>query len=169
MHGGRVSAASDGAGKGAELGFRLPLAVPAAPTPIGRGRAGRGRADARRVLVIEDNADAGEMLREFLALEGHEVRLLRSGERAVEEARSFLPDLLLCDIGLPGLDGFAVARALRAEKDLEGIALVALTGYGASEDRRRALEAGFVRHLTKPIDPDALTEILRAETRRPPP
>jgi signal transduction histidine kinase/ActR/RegA family two-component response regulator len=159
-HGGTVSARSDGAGRGAEFSVRLPLAeAPAAGTssaePAGP------QAAACRVLVIEDNADAAHSMQMLLALQGHEVEVAASGPAGLEAARRFHPEVVFCDIGLPGgMDGYAVARTLRGEPAGGSAYLIALTGYGQEEDQRKSQAAGFDLHLTKPVDPDALGQIL---------
>ena len=114
----------------------------------------------RRCLVVEDNQDAADSMALLLQLSGHEVEVAYDGASGLEKARSFRPEVVLCDIGLPGsLDGYAVARALREEQ--EGpLFLIALTGYGQEEDQRRAKEAGFDVHLTKPADLDELKRLL---------
>jgi len=155
LHGGTVAVASDGPGRGSEFTVRLPLSTSDAiecPPP-------RKTPGARRVLVIEDNADAREMLRLALELDGHQVETAVDGLSGVETALRIMPDLVLVDIGLPGLDGYAVAQRLRAALG-DRLTLVALTGYGQSEDRRRASESGFDAHLVKPVDPDVLTRAL---------
>ena len=115
----------------------------------------------RRCLVIEDNADAAESMALLLRLSGHEAEMALDGSAGLETARRFCPDVVLCDIGLPGeLDGYGVARAFRADPDLCRAFLIALTGYGQDEDRRRALDAGFDAHLTKPADLDELKKLL---------
>ena len=115
----------------------------------------------RRCLVIEDNPDAAETLGLLLELYGHEVRIAHDGQEGLEAARAFLPEVVLCDIGLPnGLDGYEVARRMRQDPTLRGMSLVALTGYGQEEDQRRAREAGFDVHLTKPADPEKLERLL---------
>ena len=160
MHGGRVSAASDGPGTGCELTVRLPLAAAAWRAAAGTVEdASPGR--ARRVLVVEDNRDAAESLSLLLTLAGHEVRLAHDGSTAVKVASAYRPEVVLLDIGLPGMDGFHVARRLREEPGLDDAFLVAMTGYGQAEDRRRSQEAGFDRHLTKPVEPAVLRELLR--------
>ena len=104
----------------------------------------------RRVLVIEDNVDNAETLSEVLKLDGHEVAVSYSGPDGINKARSFSPDVVLCDIGLPGMSGYEVARAFREDRLLNRIALIALTGYGSADDRDKASAAGFDRHLVKP-------------------
>jgi CheY-like chemotaxis protein len=114
------------------------------------------------VLVVDDDRDAGETLCELLELWGHPVWLARDGASGIDAARAHRPDVALLDIGMPGLDGYEVARRLRCEPDTRQIMLVALTGYGAEEDRRRAREAGFDHHLVKPADPQVLRRLLAA-------
>ena len=127
-----------------------------------------GQQPSRRCLVIEDHADAAESLALLLRLAGHEAEVAANGEEGLAKARQFRPDAVLCDIGLPGMDGYAVARALRADPELRSAYLIALTGYGQEEDRRRAVEAGFDTHLTKPADFGALRQLLAAEGKRTP-
>lgn len=121
---------------------------------------------AIRILVVEDNADAGEMLKELLEFDGYTVALAASGQEAVQRAPGFAPHVVLCDIGLPGMDGYQVARAFRAHGALAGAELVAITGYGQDEDRTRARDAGFDRHLTKPVNPSELETLLAGIERR---
>ena len=113
-----------------------------------------------RILVVEDSVDSAETLGELLSRWGHEVALAHDGGTALTVARRFRPQVILLDIGLPDMDGYAVAHRLRGES-LGGEILVALTGYGEAQDRARSREAGFDRHLTKPIDPDQLRDLLR--------
>jgi CheY-like chemotaxis protein len=113
----------------------------------------------RRILLVEDNADAREALRVLLELEGHSVEAVEDGSRAIEIARAKALDIALVDIGLPGLDGYEVARQLRAPAHRR-LVLIALTGYGQPEDRQRALDAGFDDVLVKPVDPTGLTTLL---------
>ncbi len=115
---------------------------------------------ARRVLLIEDNRDAADSLRMLLTLLGHEVRVAYAGPEGVLMAFEWTPDVVLSDLGLPGFDGFEVARRLRRLPGLENTLLVAVTGYGSTEDRRRSREAGFDYHLTKPADPDELLRVM---------
>jgi CheY-like chemotaxis protein len=120
-----------------------------------------GTENLRRCLIIEDNVDAAESLSLLLQLIGHEAEVAYDGVEGVEKARGFRPEVVLCDIGLPGqLDGYAVARSFRADPELRSAYLIALTGYGQEEDRRRALAAGFDTHLTKPADLDTLRRLL---------
>jgi PAS domain S-box-containing protein len=158
LHGGSVSGASEGPGRGSEFVLRLPLAAPPAEVAPAPGAAPVAR---RRVLVVDDNQDAADMFAELLRLEGHEVRIAGDGRAALEEARRFQPEVAFCDIGLPGgLDGYALARALRAEPGLEHVLLVAMTGYATDDDRRRSRDAGFDVHLAKPARIEALNGAL---------
>jgi PAS domain S-box-containing protein len=162
MHGGRAEAFSDGPGRGSEFVVQFP-AVDTKPAP----RAGDGEAGAshppvrpRTVLVVDDNVDAAESLAMLLRVDGHEVRTAYDGPTALETARAFRPEVAFIDIGLPGIDGCEVARRLRGPAGAGGALLVALTGYGQEEDRRKSLEAGFDAHLVKPADPAALAKLL---------
>jgi CheY-like chemotaxis protein len=112
----------------------------------------------RRILVVDDSQDSAESLALLLELHGHEVRTAFAGPAALETASAFCPDVVLLDIGLPGMDGYEVARRLRAEHG--GCRLIALTGYGRDDDRRRSREAGFDHHLVKPVDLEELTRLL---------
>jgi two-component system CheB/CheR fusion protein len=158
LHGGSIEAQSEGLGKGAEFTVRLPLDVGAALEKQA-ARAGNVRVP-RRVLIIEDNVDAADSLREALELGEHAVEVAHSGPEGIERARSFRPDVVLCDIGLPGMDGYDVARAFQQDPALQPIFLVALSGYALPEDLERAADAGFPRHLTKPPSVDALERLL---------
>ncbi len=155
LHGGTIEAASEGLGKGAEFTLHLPreeelpaLAEDAVP--------GLPEKKPLRILVVEDNLDSAESLRMFLELVGHGVTLAHTGPDGVEAAKALRPDVVLCDIGLPGMDGFAVAGTLRRHPETAATRLIAVTGYGQEEDRRRALSAGFDIHLVKPVDPQKL-------------
>jgi CheY-like chemotaxis protein len=160
LHGGRVEARSAGLGFGAEFSVCLPLEPePAAlagmpsPPPVPEGK-------ALRIVVIEDNRDAALTLQSLLRLLGHEVAVAHSGSEGVSTATRLHPDLVISDIGLPDLDGWGVAQALRQNPGTAGVKLVALTGYGRDEDRRHAAEVGFDEFLTKPADPDLLQDVL---------
>ncbi len=175
LHGGRVEARSAGLGKGAEFIVRLPAV--ALPVAVAHERDGTAvslptddRAEYTRVLLVEDNVDAADSLAALLEVMGHRVRVAHDGPRALEIARTRLPDLMLVDIGLPGMDGYEVAREVRRDPQLRNVVLVALTGYGRDEDREHALAAGFDRHLVKPVEPDTLESLvanLPATTARP--
>ena len=159
LHGGTVQAASAGPGRGAEFTFWLPLEQDAAAlgaSPADLPHAGR----ALRVLIVEDNRDAAETLRVFLELSGHEVMVAHTGLEGLEAARNLRPGVVLCDLGLPGLDGYGVARALRADPATVQARLIAVSGYGQEEDQRRCREAGFDLHMTKPVDPVSLRRLL---------
>ena len=122
-------------------------------------RPAEGASRTRRVLLIEDNRDLSEMLRELLLVFGHDVRIAHTGPEGLELLPEFSPDVVICDIGLPGIDGYAVARAIR-EGATPAPRLIALSGYGQESDRRKSLDAGFDLHLTKPVDPEKLLELL---------
>jgi two-component system CheB/CheR fusion protein len=162
LHGGSARAHSEGPDRGAEFVVTLPLAS----APAGGAAAERAQAAApsRSVLVIEDNPDAAEMLAEILRLEGHQVETAGDGFTGLTRARALRPEVVLCDIGLPDLDGYAVARTLRAEPGMGELFLVALSGYAQEEDRQRAAAAGFDAHMAKPVAVEDLTRLLgRAE------
>jgi CheY-like chemotaxis protein len=155
LHRGRIEAASAGLGKGAEFTVWLPREnEPAALSerPIAPGPSRK----RLRVLVVEDNRDSADSLRMLLELFGHDVAMAYTGPDGVDAARQTPPDVVLCDIGLPGMDGFAVATALRGNPATADVRLIAITGYGREEDVRRAREAGFNHHLVKPVDPERL-------------
>jgi PAS domain S-box-containing protein len=158
LHGGEVTASSAGVGRGSEFTVRLPLDL---TEPVTAEHERRSPASVRRrVLVIEDNVDAADSLRELLELDGHAVSVAHDGPDGIAKAHAFRPDLVLCDIGLPGMDGYAVAGAFRADGALRDVHLVALSGYALPEDLRRAAEAGFDDHLAKPPSLDILEDLL---------
>ena len=158
MHGGTVEARSAGAGRGATFTIRLPR-IPALASPA-RAAAAPAAHAPRRILVVEDNEDAREMLRAQLVRDGHEVHAAADGPAGLELAAAVRPDVVLIDVGLPGLDGYEVARRIRAAAWGRSMRLVALTGYGQADDRRQALEAGCDAHVTKPVLPDRLAEVI---------
>jgi PAS domain S-box-containing protein len=165
MHGGTVEARSDGPDRGSEIAVRLPrlagdedAAIPA-PAPVSRAHADR----PKRVLVVEDNSDVRDMLVFLLQRDGHDVRAAGDGPAALAQTQSFVPEIVFLDIGLPGLDGYAVARQLRATPRTAEALLVALTGYGQAEDREKAFAAGFDHHLLKPTEPAQVREMMRME------
>jgi PAS domain S-box-containing protein len=163
MHGGQVRACSDGLGEGSEFVVRLPVL-----SRIGEGGGAREKPDlafaapsCRRILLADDNEDFAELTGRLLERKGgHQVKVVYDGPAALAAARAFQPEVAFLDIGLPGLNGYDLARRLREEPGLEGLLLVALTGYGQEGDRRRALEAGFDEHLTKPTRFDTLQRVL---------
>jgi PAS domain S-box-containing protein len=158
LHSGTAEASSRGVGEGSEFTLRLPLVKgEAALTAHTNGKA--RDPGARRVLIVEDDADIRETLRDLLKQQGHEVATAGDGPAALQMARLTMPEIALVDIGLPGFDGYEVARRLRAQQ-LEPPVLVALTGFGQPDDRRRALEAGFDRHFVKPINTDELLKLV---------
>jgi PAS domain S-box-containing protein len=159
MHGGTVTAASEGPGRGSEFVVRLP-GVREAPAGAGAAEEAQAPAALRRVLVVDDNVDAAESIGMLLRLWGHEVRVAYNGPQALEAADEYRPEVVVLDIGLPGMSGYEVARQLRQRPQFKTALLVAVTGYGQDEDRRRSGEAGFDHHLTKPVDPDALHALL---------
>lgn len=160
MHGGTVEARSDGPGQGSEFITRLPIrpVLQAVPhdDPIGAGLAALPK---RRVLVVDDNVDAADALAELLRDYGHDVRAAHDGPSAIEQAAIHRPDIVLLDIGMPGFDGYEVARRMRRELGLKAT-LVALTGYGEARHRRLSRDAGFDQHVTKPVDIRKLEKLL---------
>jgi signal transduction histidine kinase/AmiR/NasT family two-component response regulator len=168
LHHGEVEAHSAGSGEGSEFVVRLPLRKgeraaarpPRLPERIAAAVSPQGLATPLRVLVVEDNEDGRESLRDLLELWGHEVELAENGTQGVEKALALHPDVALVDIGLPGIDGNEVARRIRAVFGTANMELIAMTGYGQAEDRRRALQAGFDSYLVKPVDPAHLGRLL---------
>ncbi|MCG2595669.1 ATP-binding protein [Ramlibacter sp. XY19] len=165
MHGGTVEASSGGDNQGSTFLVRLPCLPPAAaPAPVPPREDDRtlpGSAAPGRVLVVDDNLDAADTLATLLDMLGLQTRQVHDGEGVLAAALEFRPEVVLLDIGLPGMDGYEVARALRGEPRLGRVTLIALTGWGAEDDRRRALAAGFDHHLTKPVDLAVLEQMLR--------
>ena len=159
MHGGSITARSDGLGKGSTFELRLPRAP--AP-PAADAVAARANAASRRVMVVDDNVDAADSLALLLGLEGHQTQCAYSAAQALERVTAFAPEVVLLDIGLPDVDGYEVARRIRASPGGAAMMLVALTGYGQAEDRERALASGFQAHLVKPVDLDLLGRLLAA-------
>ena len=164
LHGGTIRAESGGVNQGATFTIALPLDATA---PIGADAPGpRAAPRARRVLVVEDNRDAAETLRELLQLEGHWVELAFDGRAALAKAQSFRPEVVVCDIGLPEMSGFDVARALRDEPGPSQPTLIALSGYAGPEDVARGKEAGFDAHLAKPPSIEVLSHLLASAPAR---
>jgi signal transduction histidine kinase/ActR/RegA family two-component response regulator len=163
LHGGSVCARSDGPGRGSELEIELPLEpIVEATDSDDDAAAGTVSHAPLRILLIEDNESYAHSLQLYLQRFGHRVEVARSGSEGIELARRFLPQAVLCDIGLPGVDGYQVARALRGMDDLASARILAISGYGQKSDRQRAMQAGFDEHLTKPVDLDRLLELLRS-------
>jgi PAS domain S-box-containing protein len=167
LHNGTIEARSDGPGKGSEFIVRLPLAkaMPAQPETSGL-KTQQPLASGFRLLVVDDNQDAANSLGMLLRLQGHEVQVAYSGMATLEIVKEFLPDAVLLDIGMPGMDGYEVAKRLREQPSLQKAMLVALTGWGQQEDRRRTAEAGFDRHLVKPLDAKLLQNLLEDLKKR---
>jgi len=168
LHGGSVQAASDGKGCGSRFTVRFPRSAPPVPDSDGVKVSGHeiGRS---RILLVEDNDDAREMLQMLLTLAGHEVYGACDGPTGIEMALSLIPDIVVIDLGLPGVDGYEVARQLRASRSKD-VGLIALSGYGQAEDRRKTLEAGFDTHIVKPADPSHLSTVIATLQRgRPSP
>jgi two-component system CheB/CheR fusion protein len=169
LHGGSVSAASDGPGRGSEFRIALPLAAEgadAASSTRSRGDGAAGGQTAKRVLIADDNEDAGETLAMMLRMLGHEVRTATNGMDAISEGEAFEPALICLDLGMPVLDGLGAARAMRQQPWGKRALLVAMTGYGQDEDRRKTREAGFDVHLVKPVDPMEIIRMLESLDRR---
>jgi CheY-like chemotaxis protein len=156
---------SDGPGKGSEFTVRLPVAVASVShqpqVPKGEGEK-TGTLVKRRILVVDDNKDSADSLSIMLKIIGMDVHTAYDGLEAVEAAAAFKPDVVLLDIGLPQLNGYEAARRIREQPWGKDMVLVAVTGWGQEEDRRRSQEAGFNAHMVKPVDPAALQQILAA-------
>jgi two-component system CheB/CheR fusion protein len=176
LHGGRVEASSAGPGQGSEFIVHLPLSPANAPTRLEvvsppepttgertRGAQSEGR---RKILVVDDNVDAAESLAEYLAAAGHELRVAHDGPRCLELAREEKPDVIIMDIGMPGMSGYDVARRLRDDPELGALLLVALSGWGQDEAQRKSREAGFDHHVVKPADLTTLERLIAASPRR---
>lgn len=164
LHGGSVEARSEGRGRGSEFVVRLPLRssqIPMADSPDLGSKVPRSPEVGRRILVVDDNADAAEGLSDFLRALGHSVRTARDGASAIQEASRLRPEIVLLDIGLPDIDGHEVARRLRTQTSLRSSLFVALTGYGQERDRQLSREAGFDHHLVKPVDLGKLEGLLK--------
>ena len=161
MHGGKVEVRSEGPGLGSEFTVRIPLPTIPAPEPPRPPAKSAGRpAHSGRVLVVDDNVDSARMLAKLLGIWGHDVRTAYTGPGGLEAAVAHVPDVILLDIGLPGLNGYEVARRIRQDPRLHAVRLVAMTGYGDEADRQLAREAGFDRHLVKPADIAKVSELL---------
>jgi signal transduction histidine kinase/CheY-like chemotaxis protein len=164
LHGGTIEAESGGQGEGSTFTVRLPALDTVPPRPPASAPAGPaappGTNASQRVLVVDDNRDAAQTLGALLEVWGHQARIVNNGEAALTAAAAEPPDVVLLDIGLPGMDGYEVGERLRQQRGTGGALLIALTGFGQESDRRRALAAGFDEHMTKPVDPEALKRLL---------
>ncbi|UGQ47291.1 response regulator [Massilia endophytica] len=161
LHGGTVSAESEGPGKGSTFEVRLPAQEADAPACASAGAASAPDAKQYRILVVDDSVDAAEIVGALLEHAGHQVKLAHDGAGAIAAALAMQPDVVFLDIGLPDMSGVAVAAAMRREPSLQRTALVALTGYGQDKDREEARAAGFNHHLTKPVSLDVLDATVR--------
>jgi PAS domain S-box-containing protein len=166
MHGGSVEAHSDGLGEGSEFTVMLPLAGAPDEEPDVVEPHDRGDILRRRIIVVDDNDDMVESLSMLLTMMGHTVERAASGPEALERATTFRPDVMLIDIGMPGMEGYEVARRLRQNPDTRDVHLIAQTGWGGDVDRQRSKDAGFDAHLVKPVTPATLEEVLRSMPAR---
>ncbi len=167
LHGGRVWAESEGPGRGSTFVVRLPAGVALPGTTESRPLPPRAVRRARTILLVDDHVDGAAMLAAVLELDGHVVHRVTTAAAALEVIGDLQPDAALLDIGLPGMDGYELARRIRARSDVAGVLLVAVTGWGQAADRRRSREAGFDHHMTKPVEPEALARLLAAIARPP--
>jgi len=165
LHGGTIEAHSEGVGKGSEFVVRLPEAAEAV-LEAGTMPSSASPSRPLRVLVVDDSEDTAETMGTLLEMAGHTIQVAHSGPAALEAAAAFRPDVVLLDIGLPGLDGYQVAQRLREDPALKDVILIAASGYGQAEDLRRSKEAGIDRHLVKPVDPRELQDLLAAVAER---
>lgn len=165
LHGGKVAARSAGLGRGAEFTIWLPILRSKRSAAVVPGET-TNRGAARQVLIVDDNRDAAESLADVVRMLGHDARVAFDGQSAIQSVRDDPPDIVLCDIGLPGLSGYQVAQALRADERFDSVELIAVTGYARPEDRELALGAGFADHLPKPPDPDVLLRLLSRHPTR---
>jgi signal transduction histidine kinase/ActR/RegA family two-component response regulator len=165
LHGGRIEVRSEGEGRGTEFIVHIPAAS-RIPTEAAPDQVVPLPGRPARIVLVEDNPDAAESVALFLQMVGHDVRIAHNGIEALEATETDVPDLMLIDIGLPGIDGYEVARRIRARPALRRAVLMALTGYGQSEDRERALAAGFDGYLVKPVEPNELLELATRLAKR---
>jgi CheY-like chemotaxis protein len=166
MHEGQIDVRSAGTGQGTEVDIRLPItAVPVATAVSTEQPSLAGRSNLR-VLIVEDNLDAAEMLELAVSGLGHITRLAHDGASGVTAAKQFAPDVIFLDIGLPVMNGYVVARTLRGLPAFDHVHIAAVTGWGQEEDRRKAREAGFDSHFTKPLSPTSLEDLLATISER---
>jgi CheY-like chemotaxis protein len=164
LHGGHLSARSDGPGRGAEFEVRLPRlqAEMQRPEPAGRGMATAPGGPRRAILVIDDNVDSANSMALLLRMGGHDVEVAHDGPSALKRVSERRPQIVLLDIGLPGMSGYEVAEELRARAGTGALRIYAMTGYGQKQDRQRSLESGFDGHLVKPVPPDELFRVIES-------
>jgi CheY-like chemotaxis protein len=155
-----VWAASEGPGKGSEFTVRLPLARAPPSVPEPGAAPAPDQIPRQRILVVDDSEDTAESMQLLLQLDGHDVRTAHDGPQAIAAAADFRPDVILLDIGLPGLDGYAVTRILRGNPELAGCRIIAVSGYAQDSDRQRSYQAGCDAHMVKPIEISALQSVL---------
>jgi CheY-like chemotaxis protein len=168
LHGGTISAASAGPDQGTQFTIRMPLnGIHSTKEPAPAQKL--ANVPPRRVLIVDDNVDAAESLRMLLELSGHVVAVEYGGAAALDTVASFRPDVVLLDIGLPDVDGYEVAREIRARHGPNGLTLVAVSGWGQAEDKQRAADAGIDLHFTKPIDSARLGQVLSGSAKLRPP
>jgi CheY-like chemotaxis protein len=160
MHDGQIEVHSAGLGKGSEFVVRLPVLAGPPKATREPEKSPNARASARRILVVDDNRDAAKSLAMLLKQMGHQIETAHDGLEAVEKAATFDADVILLDIGMPRLNGYEAARRIRDEQPDSGVMLVALTGWGQDDDRRKSEEAGFNAHLVKPVNVQALVRLL---------
>jgi PAS domain S-box-containing protein len=165
LHGGTIEARSEGPERGSEFIVRLPLRAARQPRPPEAAASTLSARPGRRVLIADDNRDAAESLAMLLRMDGHDVTAVHDGRDALSAFDAVQPEIALLDIGMPGLNGYEVAREIRRDARGRAITLIAVTGWGQDKDKARALEAGFNHHFTKPIDPLRLNELLRSADR----
>jgi CheY-like chemotaxis protein len=165
MHGGRVEASSEGLGRGSEFRVYLPRVDASAESPARAPQGLNGQGRKRRVMVVDDNVDAGESLRELLRLSGHEVAVARDGAQALDQLDDFRADVVLLDLALPRMDGYMVAHAIRARffNVYPRPRLLALSGFARDEDRQSALRSGFDGYLCKPVEPELMLRVIAGE------
>jgi CheY-like chemotaxis protein len=163
LHGGAITAESEGVGRGSQFVVKLPVVQPAtnvSPATSQPGKVAAAGAGARRILVTDDNRDAANSLAMLLKLGGHQVATAYDGIEAVQKAQEYKPEVILLDIGLPGMNGYEVCRSIREKPWGKDIRIVAVTGWGQEQDRRNTRDAGFDHHLVKPVTVSALSEVL---------
>jgi CheY-like chemotaxis protein/two-component sensor histidine kinase len=168
LHGGRITAASEGPAKGSEFTVQLPIAAAGnGGSPESAGPTESTSPARRRILIVDDLRDSADSLSRLMRLRGHETQTAYDGEEAIAMAQAMRPDAVLLDIGMPKMNGYDVCRQIRLQPWGKQILMIAVTGWGQEEDRRRTEEAGFDHHLVKPVDPAVLVRLLTANARQP--